>query len=78
MQPLNLLATFALIATAFASPDEGAGLQSSEPVHDHRIGCAQQGRPGRPAICYKPDCPRNRRSVYWDFGCPNSHWKCCI
>ncbi|KAK8143736.1 hypothetical protein G3M48_006824 [Beauveria asiatica] len=82
MQPLNLLATFAphrrLFATAFAAPDEGAGLQSSEPVDFHRIGCAQQGRPGRPAVCYKPNCPRDRKSVHWDFGCPDHSWKCCI
>ncbi|KAM3462402.1 hypothetical protein MY5147_005749 [Beauveria neobassiana] len=78
MQPLNFLATFALIATAFASPEEGAALQSSEPIDAQRIGCAQQGTPRRPAMCWKPNCPSNRRSVYWDFGCPDRSWKCCI
>lgn len=42
------------------------------------VGCYQQGTPRKPAICAKPNCPGGYRSVFWDFGCPDGTWKCCI
>jgi hypothetical protein len=42
------------------------------------IGCYQQGTPRKPAVCAKPNCPGGYRSVFWDWGCPDGSWKCCI
>ncbi|KAF8983568.1 hypothetical protein BDQ17DRAFT_1252995 [Cyathus striatus] len=42
------------------------------------IGCDQQGTPHKPAECAKPNCPSGYRSVFWDYGCPDHSWKCCI
>ncbi|KAL4724378.1 hypothetical protein ACLX1H_008992 [Fusarium chlamydosporum] len=79
MHVLNILATLALATTAYASPaKEAVSPQSAEPLSIAAVGCAQQGTPSRPAMCWKPNCPSNRRSVFWDFGCPDGTWKCCI
>ncbi|KAJ6009655.1 hypothetical protein N7499_004947 [Penicillium canescens] len=53
-------------------------IERSEAIQARDIGCYQQGTSSRPAMCYKPNCPSNRRSVFWDFGCPSGAWKCCI
>ncbi|KAJ6784392.1 hypothetical protein PWT90_05072 [Aphanocladium album] len=75
MHALNILVIFAMATTGYASPAEA---QSAEPVGIAAVGCYQQGTPSRPAMCWKPKCPSNRRSVFWDFGCPDGSWKCCI
>ncbi|GFF74863.1 hypothetical protein IFM47457_11348 [Aspergillus lentulus] len=53
-------------------------VEAVEPLEARAVGCYQQGTPSRPAMCWKPKCPSNRRSVFWDFGCPDGSWKCCI
>ncbi|KAL1993912.1 hypothetical protein VTN49DRAFT_2581 [Thermomyces lanuginosus] len=61
---------------AIAAPAET--VETVAPVEERAIGCAQQGTPSKPAICAKPNCPSGYRSVFWDFGCPDGSWKCCI
>ncbi|CAI6085957.1 unnamed protein product [Clonostachys chloroleuca] len=78
MHALKILATLALAATAYASTTEANSPESEEPLGIARVGCKQQGTPSRPAMCHKPKCPSNRRSVLWDYGCPDGSWKCCI
>ncbi|KAJ5104993.1 hypothetical protein NUU61_002340 [Penicillium alfredii] len=52
--------------------------QQSEALEARAVGCYQQGTKSKPAMCYKPNCPSDRRSVFWDFGCRDGSWKCCI
>ncbi|KAJ4147194.1 hypothetical protein LMH87_001734 [Akanthomyces muscarius] len=77
MHAFKVFATFALAATAYASPAE-ASHESEEPLAIARVGCKQQGTPSRPAMCHKPRCPSNRKSVFWDYGCRDGSWTCCI
>ncbi|KAJ5471567.1 hypothetical protein N7530_008924 [Penicillium desertorum] len=53
-------------------------IERSEIIQARAVGCYQQGTSSKPAMCYKGNCPSNRRSVFWDFGCPSGAWKCCI
>ncbi|KAL1971425.1 hypothetical protein VTN31DRAFT_2357 [Thermomyces dupontii] len=61
-----------------AAPSEATPGEAIAPVEKRDIGCAQQGTPSKPAICARPNCPSGYRSVFWDFGCPDGSWKCCI
>ncbi|KAJ5143717.1 uncharacterized protein N7515_002504 [Penicillium bovifimosum] len=71
------LATQQTLAAAVES-ESVVPLESAEVIQARALGCYQQGTPSRPAMCHKPKCPSNRRSVFWDFGCPDGSWKCCI
>lgn len=81
--PLSFLFPFAFVADhpfpeTLAAPSEATPGEAIAPVEKRDIGCAQQGTPSKPAICARPNCPSGYRSVFWDFGCPDGSWKCCI
>ncbi|KXT15231.1 hypothetical protein AC579_1369 [Pseudocercospora musae] len=66
----RLYATTATIAAATAEP---IGPATKD------LGCLEQGNPDKQApLCAQPNCPSGYRSVFWDFGCPDGMWKCCI
>ncbi len=67
-----------LAAEASGPLEAAVPVEAAAPLMERAIGCAQQGTPRKPAVCYKPNCPSNYRSVFWDFGCPDGSWKCCI
>ncbi|CEJ80335.1 hypothetical protein VHEMI00524 [[Torrubiella] hemipterigena] len=76
MQITDILAALALAATISAAPAESAEIESAAPAQG--VGCYQQGTPRKPAICAIPNCPGGYRPVFWDFGCPDDSWKCCV
>ncbi|KAJ5176612.1 uncharacterized protein N7482_002489 [Penicillium canariense] len=72
------VAVLGLAAQQTMALESAEPVQRAAPVEKRDVGCYQQGTSSKPAMCYTPGCPSGTRSVFWDFGCPSSSWKCCI
>lgn len=71
---------------ALPATDADSHLAASAPEGEltaQAVWCGDLGTPRKPALCvYGPypsgSCPSGYRSVFWDEGCPNGKWRCCI
>ncbi|KAI5356634.1 hypothetical protein Slin14017_G129170 [Septoria linicola] len=70
--------TIKTVCTSTFIPSRTMAAEATPSVYiDGELGFFQQGNSQTP-LCARPDCPDGYRKVFWDFGCPDGKWKCCI